>query len=365
MLSETNAPFVSKDHLRAAKRVAGDEALTQPPLAFLRDELGAFLEPWLAQDDPDDRLRLIVLPPCDHSDLLGEWARASGHDTVEEPTRSLLDHSLEIDFSFISADERSDVVVIPQLERWFLRSDGGLDVVSRLLEKLDASNRKCVVGCNSWAWRYLSAVVSATSVLPPGITFEAIDGATLRAWFQQIEPRQNIRLAANGAQLLSDQEQDKPRVDNYFQELAAHSLGIPWVAWYAWRRSFRSRTDIEEDPGGQADSDSEQGVQEGLPQASGSNEPATIWLAELSKLRLPNPISIRHLFVLQALLIHGSLTDDEINAVCPDENHTGAAIALRRANVIERVNGRLRCSAVAFPMVRAALADAGFPLDSL
>ncbi len=26
---------------------------------------------------------------------------------------------------------------------------------------------------------------------------------------------------------------------DYLKKLAAHSLGIPWVAWHLWRRSLR------------------------------------------------------------------------------------------------------------------------------
>ena len=99
------------------------------------------------------------------------------------------------------------MLVLPALEAWFLRTSGGLDAVRDLLGALSRTERRCVVGCNSWAWSYLCKAADAQSFLPPALTFQAFGADELRRWFGAMSPargRARFRISATGAGLFAE-----------------------------------------------------------------------------------------------------------------------------------------------------------------
>ena len=175
-------PLIRDDRLRAAPVDRLDEAAAPPACGPVVHELERHLASWLADTQPGTRLQVMVLPPCDQNNLVRQWARQKGLDMLEAPDRDRLmrPNPGPVDL------EGEGVLVIPCLERWFVRATGGLDVVRELIAKVAGSDRKVLLGCNSWAWRYFSKSLNIEAVLPRPYTFAPFDTERLRQWFRQI-----------------------------------------------------------------------------------------------------------------------------------------------------------------------------------
>ncbi len=381
-----DAPHMAKDRLERASPALGAAVAPPPPCSGLLRELGATLDAWARGGAGADSLRLVVMPPCEESGLLEHWARANGHRLVAAPPRdaaSLERRMIEQPHSPASplADPLATpapgdavrVSVIPRLEHWFLRHRNGLQRVRALLAALDASKRQWVVGCNSWAWRYLQKAVAADAILPQGLGFRAFDAARLRAWFAELGDDDpdgrplSFRLAASGAVVLRVPPGGEPRVDEdaadeHFRVLAAHSFGIPWVAWRTWHESLRARIDAEDGagPNGGAGPKDDRGPQDG---AAGNER--TVWIAGRDEFVLPPGREADALLVLHALLLHDSLGIDALRAVLPSTQAIATLPALLSAGFVARDEQGLRCRALAYPSIRRALVTAGYPSDRL
>ncbi len=88
----------------------------------------------------------------------------------------------------------------------------------------------------------------------------------------------------------------------------------------------------------------------------------TLWVFSAHKFNLPEEHRQTALLVLQALLIHGSLTA-ELRLVLPAVGGTFIVAALIAAGFDER--DAMRCRPAAYPAARAELFAAGFPMDRL
>ena len=139
---------------------------------------------------------------------------------------------------------------------------------------------------------------------------------------------------------------------DYFLHLAARSLGIPWVAWHQWRRSLRSGLEEKDEP-------------TEAPEQESKDDQQTLWVAALEDYSLPGEKSDIALLVLQALLIHGGLTAEELRLVIPVIGDSNILVALRNAGLIENRDGQFTCLAAAYPAIRSGLITAGFPKDQL
>ncbi len=338
------SPFVADDALHATSAALLDRIVAPPPIAYLHDELNLTLKDWLREASPDCWVKLIVLPPGDEIDCLSGWAKARGLSIIDAPDREAITADAVPDLTGL--DIRGGALVIPNLERWFLRREGGLAAITVLLDRIDGLRQHCVVGCNSWAWRYLSRAVGADHILPDGLSFVPYDAGRLRCWLgslarAQTGPMPEFRLADSGTVLLGpDMTDQQGSQTDWFSRLAAKSLGIPWVAWHLWRRSLRGR-----EP------------------AAGNHD--ALWVVEPDDRVLPGGPDQSALLILHALLIHGPLRLDTLYSVLPGMTEPHALALLRRAGFIESSDGLLRCRAAAYPAIRKSLAAAGFPMDRL
>ena len=230
-----------------------------------------------------------------------------------------------------------------------------------------------MIGCNSWAWAFLRTAVDAHLLLPNGRTFRAFDADRLAAWFREMARRLHsgpggepdpalFRLSATGGVVLGSDEQSEAK--NYYRVLAARSLGIPWVAWDLWRRSLRSEKQAEHDA---ANGDADDRAAAEASKAPDEPERRTLWVAALEEFTLPSRREPDALLILQALLIHGPLTEAELRSVLPAVRGAGIGLlsALAGAGFVTRLGERLICAPAAYPSVRAGLAAAGFPTDRL
>ena len=324
-----------------------------PLLQALDQELGA----WSRDAGTQPRLRLIVMPPCDAAGTLEVWARTRGHALLRQPERiDLMGQAAQGDWS----DSASEgLLVIPRLEQWFLRQRNGLHALRSMLSRLANTERRCVVGCDSWAWRFIVKSAGADLSLPHPQTFEPFDARRLRDWFAALARDSDgitttFRLAGNGDDVLACSDDGDGEPSNAFlRQLAARSGGIPWVAWQLWRAGLKVNTGQEP-------------LSERAAKAT-FGDARTVWVVDADDIELPRSNEDRSLLVLQALLIHGALTPAEIDAVLPATGEPDMLAALVASGHLrrERESSRYGVKPTAYPAVRRALLTAGFPTGAV
>lgn len=322
-----------------------------PMLQALDKEFGA----WSLETGALPRLRTLVMPPCDDAGTLEVWARMHGHAVLREPERITL-------IGPAVASTRPDLdgeglLVIPRLEHWFLRERKGLHAVRSLLARLARTGRRCLVGCDSWAWRYLVKSAGADLALPRPQCFEPFDARRLLDWFTALAcdgggVTATYRLTRNGDDVLAVDDDGQPR-HAQLRHIAARSAGIPWVALHLWQAGLKV-------------SAGEEPLTERAARAT-AGDARTVWVVDIDDARLPPSHEDRVLLVLQALLIHGALTPAELDAVLPTTGEPEVLAALVATGHLrrDRDDERLRVRPSAYPAVRQALQAAGFPTGAI
>ena len=384
------SPVRADNRLQSTTLEALDEVAGPPACGPLLGDFDAAVRAWL--DEPGGTFHcVVVLPPCDSSDVIGSWAQSRGHAVLCAPARDQ-GHVLSV---IAGADKGAaagagagagggvsqadaPILVIPRLESWFLRRRNGLKAVRALLAELQQSERRCLIGCNSWAWAFLVRAAGAALVLPSPRTFAAFDANRLQAWFAELaantgSDRVAFRLASSGVDVLETRD-DGALLSNYLKELAARSNGIPWVAWHLWRNALRTGIDASEaqktkglaDAGDQKDAPANAQAEADEKSENGvhGNE-RTFWIKGVPDPSLPRDHDDNALLVLHALLIHGALGSAELLSVLPDATAAEVLPALLRAGFIERREGRLAVLPAAYPAVRRVLLADGFPMGDL
>ena len=370
---EEDAPSIAEDRLQKAEGAL--ESVAPPPVCGpLLRELDLTLDAWPAEagaaaSNGGHRCRVVVLPPGDETCLLAAWAERHGHPRLSPPDRGTLADGMPAGTPDLHGD---GPLVIPRLERWFLRRHDGLGAVRGLLAALDRSPIPVLVGCNSWAWAFLNVAVDANLVLPRPVTFRAFDANRLARWFAELAERDDVafRLSPTG-RVIADAR--RGAADEYYRTLAAQSLGIPWVARHLWRRSLRSE---KESADGEESADSENSAAGTKPDgkkpagaipdgADAAVRTRTLWVTTPGEFTLPTRHEPAALLILHALLIHGPLTEAELWTVIPAGRGPGLLSALVGAGFVRRTGDTVACATAAYPAVRAGLAAAGFPTDTL
>ena len=345
-------PMLSRAGLEPSPLRMLDDLADPPSCAPLLQALEQGLGGWARSRDAAPRIHLVVVPPCDRTGTIETWARSADQALLAPPSRLDLAGSGADIASIDLAGE--GLLVIPRLERWFLRQHHGLRVVRSLLAQLAASDRRCLVGCDSWAWAYLVKAADAELSLPRPHTFEAMDAARLRLWFAELAADggdgATFRLAGNGEDVLACDDDGEPRSD-WLRQLAARSGGIAWVAWHLWRASMRLRTaDVT--------------LSERAARAVAEDR-HTVWVVDHEVDPLPASHEDRALLALQALLIHGVLTADEVDAVLPATGETDVLPALVGSGHLRCDDGHYSVRPSAYPAVRQALQADGFPMGAI
>ncbi len=353
-------PLIAQENLQRAGADRLDQLVPTPPTGPLADDLALSLRDWWPGDAAS--VRVVVMPPGDPDDTVADWGRRNGATMPEPPERLRLLDSARLALPDLTAS----LIVIPRLEDWFLRHSDGMDLVERLLAAVDDAPGRVLIGCNSWAWRYLSAVAGADVTLPRPMIFQAFDDKRLAGWFRQLarldDPAAREgqmvfrRVDTGGDVFLADEDED--RQSDYFRKLAARSLGIPWVAWHIWRQGLRTGRDI-------AEADDDEGRPEAVEKMRDADE-TTVWVSALDEGSLPARGGQDILLVLQALMIHGPLGAEALRHTLPLVGRSVAAPALLKAGMVTKdAQGRIAVAPEAYPTIRSGLRNSGFPMDKL
>lgn len=325
------------------------DRICEPPSHFpLIRELDATLNEWLSDEASTVRVQTIVLPPCDRDDLLSHWAAT--HDLQVLGTDRLMTELDALD------DPHATPLVIPKLERRFLRTRDGLHEIRLLLDRLAVMERRIIMGCNSWAWQFLRKSCEIDLIFAAPMTFQAFDKKRLRNWLGTLalDPADAatlcFRSASSGQDVFGNGE-GETEISAFMTDLAKGSIGVPWVAWHLWKNSLHTVKSMEGAP--TCDTRAETDTRD------------TVWVTDITPPSVPNRNDQNAFLVLHALLIHGGLTQDQIVQTVPLVTYTHVLASLIRSGLIDDSEGLYRCIPMAYPVIRDGLKNSGYPVDSL
>jgi hypothetical protein len=101
--------------------------------------------------------------------LLHAWAKEYGAQVLEPPSAaSLLDGTAGLWPELRNPGET--LFVIPELERCFLRHYRGIRLARQLVESVWSQRCNLVIGCDTWAWKYLCTSVQIDALCPEVLT---------------------------------------------------------------------------------------------------------------------------------------------------------------------------------------------------
>ncbi len=126
-------------------------------------------------------------------------------------------------------DDEKALLSLPNLEQCFLRSIDGWGGIDRLRQvALERRDRFWLLGCNSWAWKFLDHVSQISSYFPEARILPAVEGAALRDWLAPVA----TDLAPAGS---AGQEADA----ELWCQLAELGAGCSRIAAELWVRGLR------------------------------------------------------------------------------------------------------------------------------
>ena len=269
-------------------------------------------------------------------------------------------------------------LVIPRLGKCFLRHQEGLELLSRLLDWLQTTRRRCLIACDSWAWAYLKKTLQIDVMLPTPLVLAPFDGAKVQFWLPFLankihDGRFNFRQVEDGRLIfpLADMYEqsvahyrapgqierygDWVSVPHFFRHLAAYGRGLPGVIWQLWRQSLEVAAD------GRLDTLK--------PDTSlGEDKRYTVWVQPWSRLHLPtmpNGLGTNESLVLHTILLHGGASAQLIADLTPLSHNEVRRILQMfwRANLLEKEEDVWQVPLLAYPTVRGYLANEGYLVD--
>jgi hypothetical protein len=355
------------------------EAASEPDWRDAVPALHEALQDWWEGENVG-RIRLLLSAPYSGTqEIVAHWASAHECPILPEPRAEEI---IKGNGGLKQLDQSPDRVwVIPRLERFYLRQGEGLNLVRRLLEKINSAPGRFLLACDSWAWAYLSQALHIDALLPWPLVLEAFDQERLSHWLGDLAAKGTerdfvFRQADNGKLVLPLKQKDEvflsdeesganqggqagqEKLANFLEQLAALSRGNPGVAWAIWRYSLRLAHDEEVPTEAQA-------------AAAEDGRHRTIWVKPLFQVNLPALAEAQkkspELFVLHALLLHDGLPGQLLASILPfPESQTmGSLQRLRATGVVTTEADRWRVAAAAYPGVRDFLQNEGYLVDAL
>ncbi|GAB4271591.1 MAG: B3/4 domain-containing protein [Candidatus Rifleibacteriota bacterium] len=341
------------------------------------DEIFSLIQLWLESPESEEFFRLFIAPPGGGlGEILATLAELKGWPVISAPD---YDKLMDVDFSWIENIPRSSDVplVIPKLENLFLRHYNGLEHLRTLIEKLFHLRQRCIVGCNSWLWKYLEVAMHIGDGFPEPYFQQSMSARGLQDFFCDLEaqPGSNItvfRQSDDGSFVLPVEQTAEGKLDkdllseyeakkgdfpsNFIKKLAVESRGIPLVAWAIWRNSLKMAPGEE--------------IADAARDAAVIDKGYTIWVRPFEKISLPKlPANNGQatVFLLLFLLIHDGLPPDVIFELLDFEKDLIVSILhrLKKAGILVAERGLWRISWAGYPEVRRFLAQEDYLLDSM
>lgn len=321
--------------------------------------------------------------------MVEAWARSRSAPLVEAPS---VDDVLSGGKRWLKQTRSIDspLIVLPRLERCYLRHVNGLDLIRQMGEWLPDSKQKVVVCSDSWAWAYLSRAISLDSALPAAQTFGPVDDEALEICLRSTMhgsdddeldcrewPRGRSVVCATAEAHLKRSEQPKKgakSVDedagesDFLRNLAAHSRGQVGIAREVWLNNLRLAEEIlAEEIKEEGEEEAEEGDDKKKVETPGWS-PDTLWVPAWNKVEhpaLPPGAGTPERFVLHALLLHGALASETIPQVAPVSSSEAIRVLhrLKVSGIADQSKDGWGVTLSGYPTARSELSSHGFLTD--
>jgi hypothetical protein len=374
--TKTEESVFAEKELSQVPQELVDKVAPDPDWSAPLAAVTAVLDSWLDAKVTGSATQIFVGPPYHGtSEILTAWAQARGWRLVSAPSPEMI---LTGGQDWLTQlEEDGEPLVLPHLDHCYLRHYDGLTLLRRLLDHIISQSRRWLVGCDSWAWAYLSKALKVHTVFPTPFILEAFDHERLKIWFQQLAAESGeetfvfrqldsgkyVLPPATGDEASGDRSQGSgTETSGFLKNVAAYSRGIPGIALAFWRRSFGFVHVMEED-GEENDKEAQA--------AGGDSSVYPILVKPWSQLNLPGfpsqGASLGLLMVLHALLIHGGLWTrilPELLPLSPMEIFEYLHL-LEASGLVESDQGFWRVTPAGYPAVRLKLQSEGYLTDAI
>jgi hypothetical protein len=292
---------------------------------------------WATDPNSGVGRQAFVYPPM-RPTLLRDWANARNLAVITS-------------FENLEADKTADAVVFILADQPLLRDSEGIANVRSLVQSLAEMQRKVIIGCNSWTWRYLTAVTSIDTSLPTQVTTPAFVDRSLAALLEPVISEaydlSDVRSESSGDPVF-ERDNKGALKDPYFAKLAKRSLGLPWNA-------IEMFFDDAQASANDADGD-EKDIERNR---------TVMWLRQSGSSSLPKHEHALICMALQNLLIHEPCRAETIAALLPRPLPQGIWTTLATLGFVTIEEDGLRHNPRHYSTIRSALATAGLNLDQL
>jgi len=294
-----------------------------------------FLE-WAKDPDAATRQHAFVYPPM-QTPLLRDWADARGLAIITS-------------FEGLRDDDTADAVVFIVTEQPLLRDNNSIESIRALIRSIAGTQRKVILGCNSWAWRYLTAVSAIDMSVPSRFTTPAFDSDAMAALLAPVISENydlsNVCSESSGDPVF--ERDDKGALKNqYFSKLAKRSLGLPWNAIEMVFDDAQSADDGDDD------------------ENAADHDHTRMWLRLSGSPALPQHHHALICMALQNLLIQEPCRADTIAALLPRPLPQGIWTTLASLGFVTIGEDGLHHNPRQYATIRSALGSAGLNLDQL
>lgn len=355
-----------------------NRAAPPPDAEQIITALTSALHGWELSKEPEQMVRVLVGPPgsgVEQATLA--LAKQNGWQIMGAPSvRQILAGG----DAWLDKVTRPSLLplVIPRLGKCFLRHQEGLELLSRLLDWLQTTRRRCLIACDSWAWAYLKKTLQIDVMVPTPLVLAPFDGSKVQFWlpflanrihngrfiFRQMEDGKlifplaetyNKAVAHYRAPGQIERYGDWVSVHHFFRQLAAHGRGLPGVIWQLWRQSLEVTVEGK--------------IADLMPEASLDDDKRyTVWVQPWSRLQLPTipgHLGTNESLVLHTILLHGGASATLIADLTPlSHNEVRRILQLFwRANLLEKEEELWQVPLLAYPAVRSFLANEGYLVD--
>ncbi|MDF1586585.1 hypothetical protein [Marinimicrococcus flavescens] len=329
-----------------------DAALHRRLPPFMLEERGARLAEALEAAGGRGMPVVIDPPHAGGREALRHLAAVRGYRIAEAPPRATLLGEPETILATIEALDAQPLVV-PALERLFLRTPQSLEALRLLLDRLQERTAPTVLGCGSWAWRFLEEAIEIDVSFQARLVPGPLDAARLHRWFSMPALRCVER---SGGVLVGDGPcGDEP--PEYLRRLAASARGSAGTARALWGEALRLPPPEEEpEESAAGNEDAEKRPRPDL---------LVVPWQQLKLPAFPGKAARDDLMLLQLLLLHDGLEETVARAMLPFEPaRIGTRLrSLARAGLVACEDGLWHVPPLAYPSVRHELSSTGFWVD--
>ena len=351
-----------------------DKIVPKPDLKEPVAALSEVLKDWAEKPFSFSSTRCIVARPFSWTDqVITGWAEANGWHVAAEPSAGdIMSGGREWLAHLIKTREQN--IVIPHLERFYLRHAEGFALMRGLMEWLWSEKCRVLIGCDSWAWAYLGKVFGVDAIFPYALTLDTFNHQRLKQWFLSLStgagkrtltfrqadnhrpvlplpektPDDSVKNPGNAVDLTITKKNTEQET-GFMDQIATAGAGIPGVTWAIWRYCLQLLPDAT-----RPDTDFRR----------------TLWVKPWMKVSLPKvsaAANLTNLFVLHAVLLHGGLREDTLNEILPPSKHeiSQSLSSMKADGLVEVKNDRWQVTALAYPSVRRFLGNEGYLTDEL